>query len=72
MNQIGAKLKVFRRRKGLTQKQVAELLGITVRAYQHYEAGDRNPTLEKSFKLAEILGIKVDELSVRDYTPISV
>lgn len=66
MNQIGAKLRSFRKQKGLTQQQVADRLGITVRAYQNYESGDRTPNLEKSFELARILGITVDELSVRD------
>lgn len=71
MNQIGAKLKSFRKQRGLTQQQVADQLGITVRAYQHYETGDRSPTLEKSFELAKILDIKLEELSVRNSTPES-
>ena len=71
MNQFGAKLKSFRKRKGLTQQQVADLMGITVRAYQHYETGDRTPNLKKSFELAEILGISLDELSVRNSTTAS-
>lgn len=71
MDSLGAKLKSLRKRKGLTQQQVAERLGITVRAYQHYETGDRTPNLEKSFELAEILGISLDELSVRNSTTAS-
>jgi len=68
LSSLGAKLKSFRKRRGLTQKQVANLMGITVRAYQHYEQGARTPSLEKSSELAEIFGIKLDELSVRDST----
>lgn len=71
MSDFGAKLKSFRKHKGLTQKQVADRLGITVRAYQHYETGGRTPTLEKSFELAKILDIKLDELSVRNSTTSS-
>lgn len=35
------KLKEMRQSKGMTQKQVAEYLGITVRGYQHIEDGTR-------------------------------
>jgi len=71
MTQIGTKLRTFRKQRGLTQQKVADALGITVRAYQYYETGDRTPTLKKSFELAELLNIKVDELSVRNCTPES-
>jgi len=68
MNRIGPELRARRKHKGLTQKQVADFLGLTVRAYQYYETGDRSPNLEKSLKLAEILEFSLDELSVRDCT----
>jgi len=71
LTSIGAKLRSFRKQRGLTQQQIAKQLGITVRAYQHYETGDRTPNLQKSFELARILGIKLDELSVRNCTPES-
>lgn len=39
-------LKQARQAAGLTQKQVAEVLGISERYYQHIEAGDRNGDFE--------------------------
>ncbi|GMA50186.1 hypothetical protein GCM10025857_68230 [Alicyclobacillus contaminans] len=69
MNPFGAKLRALRNRKGLTQKQIADQLGMTVRGYQYYETGNRYPDLKKACRLAEILDVTLDELSVRDCTP---
>ena len=66
MNHFGAKLRSFRKKAGYTQKELAEKLGLTVRAYQYYETGDRFPNLKKASELATILGISLDELSVPD------
>ncbi len=68
MENIGVMLRSFRKQRGLTQQQVADSLGISVRAYQYYETGDRTPTLGKAFKLGKILDIKLEELSVLNST----
>ena len=39
-------LKEARQRAGLTQKEVAEYLGITIRSYQRIESGDRTGEIE--------------------------
>lgn len=39
-------LKLLRTQKGVTQKEVAEYLGISVAAYSLYETGQREPRLE--------------------------
>src|SRR5215470_4829709 len=36
---IGARIAQARKAEGLTQRDFAELLGVTVRSLQHYEAG---------------------------------
>ncbi|WDL96376.1 helix-turn-helix domain-containing protein [Alicyclobacillus sp. ALC3] len=66
MTQFGAQLRSVRKGKGFTQQQVADHLGISVRAYQHYETGSRTPNIEKASKLARFLDVSLDELSVRD------
>lgn len=45
------KLVYARVERGLKQKEVAEQLGITVRAYQAYEYGDRVPTSDVLLKI---------------------
>ena len=47
-------LKEARQRAGMTQKQVAEYLGITERAYQRLESGERLGTI-KTWDLMEDL-----------------
>lgn len=69
MTQFGAKLKTCRKSRGLTQKVTAQRIGVSHRAYQHYETGDRTPPLETLIKLAEIFDTTLDELSGRNCTP---
>lgn len=50
-------LKDARRKKGLTQKQVAEYLGITEHAYQKIEYGERIGKIESWDKLEDLFGV---------------
>lgn len=52
-----ANLKKARTDAGLTQEQMAEKLGISLRYYQNIEAGDRNGDFEIWDKLEDIIGI---------------
>ncbi|WP_449456576.1 helix-turn-helix transcriptional regulator [Streptococcus suis] len=60
------KLKQARRNASLTQKEVAEIMGISQQQYARWEQGQRNPKHETLEKLAEIFGITVDALKGRD------
>ena len=62
------KLREVRKANHLTQKNIANQLGISERAYQHYEAGTREPNIETLLQLSIILNISLDELLCRhDY-----
>ena len=54
---FGQRLFEIRKRKGLTQKQLAEHLGATVRAVSYYEREAKNPTLEQIERIAAALGV---------------
>ncbi len=56
------KLREARKSNHLTQKNIANQLGISERAYQHYEAGTREPNIETLLQLSIILNISLDEL----------
>lgn len=45
-NQIGARLAVIRSQNGLSQKEIAERLGVPARTYQNYELGIREVSTE--------------------------
>lgn len=52
----------LRKSRGLKQTELAERIGISWRAYQTYERGQREPTLSTLVALADFYGITVDEL----------
>ena len=60
------KLKEIRQKKGLTQKQMAEILSMATNAYQRYELGTSEPNMLKLLKLSAILDVSLDELLCRD------
>lgn len=56
------RLKLHRMRNRLTQRQLAEMLGIATSTYNMIENGKRGVSLQRAKKLEEILGAKIDEL----------
>lgn len=43
-------LKIFREKKGMTQEEVAKLVGISRSAYGHIESGERGVTVTNAKK----------------------
>ena len=62
MNQIGQRIKQFRKQQGLTQERLAEYLGVTDKAVSKWECGLTAPDLALIMPLARILGVSADEL----------
>ncbi|MDE5737573.1 MAG: helix-turn-helix domain-containing protein [Oscillospiraceae bacterium] len=56
------RLKELRKNKGVSQEQVAHDLGLSLRGYQNYEYGQREPNIETILKLAEYYNVTVDYL----------
>ena len=59
---FGQRLKLARVAKGITQPNAAKILGLTLRAYQRYEANEREPSLENLAILAKHFGVSSDYL----------
>jgi len=59
---IGMRVRFFRRRKGLSQEQLAELVDISVPHMSHIETGNTKLSLPVFVALANALGIRTDEL----------
>ena len=57
-----SKIKKARTEKGLTQKALADLSGVPYRSIQDWETGRRNPKDSSLQKIAEVLGVKVEDL----------
>ena len=66
---LAERLRELRGRKGVTQSQVAEYLGLKLRAYQYYESGEHRPEYEKLMALADFFGVTTDYLLGRTDEP---
>ena len=59
---LSKKLRSYRERLGLTQKQIADTLNIDRSTYSYYEIGKSYPTLDTLIKLAQMFKVTIDEL----------
>lgn len=59
---LSKNLSEMRKIYGLTQKQVAEKLGIKYQSYQAYERGTALPSLGNFVKLADLFDVSLDSL----------
>ena len=62
MVDFGTRLKELRKSAGLTQKQLADRLGITASVVSYYELSERTPSPEVLVKLAGIFHVSVDDM----------
>ena len=60
--QFNEKLKNLRILKGITQKEMADKMGIHIATYSGYEIGRRYPDVPKIKKIINILNIEAEEL----------
>ena len=62
---MNMKFKEYREKINKTQKQIAELIGVTTQTYQNYELGKREPDFETLIKIANLFNASLDELFAR-------
>ena len=56
------RLKTLRKEKKLTQKELAEQIGISQKSYSHWETGKNEASFENLIKLADLLEVSIDWL----------
>ena len=64
---LGDRLRVLRKERKVSQKELAEYLGISIRGYQFYESEDNEPNIKMLialavWKLADHFGVTIDYL----------
>lgn len=69
MPTFGERLKLLRIEKGLTQKEIAEFLGIATNAYQNYEYDKREMNITVLKTLADYFDVSIDYLVGRSDNP---
>lgn len=64
-------LRFIRKNKKFTQKEVAQQFGLSLRSYQRYEYGEREPTSTILIALADYFDVSLDYLVGRSDNPNS-
>lgn len=59
---LGERIRELRKAKGLTQEQLAELVGVEPRHISRVEGGYSSPSIERLARIAEILDVPIKEL----------
>lgn len=68
---IGNNLKIVRKRKKMSQEEVALALGFTRSSYSGYENGVAHPSIENLVTLSEFYAITIDDLVKKDLSDFS-
>lgn len=58
---VGEKIKEFRLKRGMSQEELADLLGTTKQTVSRYETGERKANQDVLFKLSEIFKVSIDD-----------
>lgn len=64
---IGDRLRTLRLQKELTQKELAELIGIPRTTYANYEANKREPSLDVLNNIADKLNITLNDILINNF-----
>jgi DNA-binding XRE family transcriptional regulator len=62
LKQVGKNIANFRKSHALTQRDVANKVGITYRYFQSIESGNANMTLSTLFRISQFFGVQIYEL----------
>jgi transcriptional regulator with XRE-family HTH domain len=65
MPNFAQRLKELRMARSLTQTRLAELISTSPRVYSRWETGDVTPHFDTIVRLADTLGVSLDELAGR-------
>ena len=61
MIDVSVSLRLFRERNNKTEDDLANYLGIQKKAYKRYESGEREPGIDKLYKLAKYYNCAIDD-----------
>ena len=60
--ELGNRLSDLRKKKGLSQEQLADQLGVSRQAISKWECGESSPDTDNLIELSKIYGVSLDEL----------
>ena len=62
VSMLAENLTLLRNIRGMTQEEVAEVIGISRQSYSKWEQGETIPDIEKCDRLAKFYGVSIDAL----------
>ena len=62
VSMLAENLAILRNIRGMTQEEVAEVIGISRQSYSKWEQGETIPDIEKCDRLAKFYGVSIDAL----------
>lgn len=62
---VGQKIREYRKARGMTQQQIADLFGIKTASVSEWESGKSTPSTDKLVRLAKALGCQISDLLER-------
>lgn len=69
MSEFSKNLKKLRKEHDVMQKQLAEIMGVSIRQYQRYEKGDQEASISGLIALANFYHVSIDYLVGRTENP---
>jgi len=62
LKKFGSRIAELRRKSGLTQEKLAELVGVDRSYIGYVERGQRNPSMGVVYRIAKVIGVSLAEL----------
>ena len=59
---LGERIRAVRKKKGLTQTELGNAVGVEIKTIHRWEKGERTPRVEELKRLAKALNVDVNEL----------
>lgn len=63
---VSLKLKEYRKQKGITQEELAELLDVSNKSVSKWELGEGYPSKKNMIKLSETLDVSLEVLTIKE------
>ena len=66
--ELGNRIMLLRKEKGLTQDEIAKLIGISRPVYTQMEKGNRIPSFLEMGEICQVLGVSMDKINAKDFS----
>lgn len=68
LKKLGQNIKTFRTEAGLSQRDLAEKIGVTAASLSAYERGTQTPSIEVVSAIADVFEVRIDWLCAKSYS----